>query len=171
MIDFWNTESWFAVYAKPYQAGLAATGVGRLNAEILFPQIKSERNIGGIARANVKPLFPGYFFARFTPVLLYDSVRSTPGVVRVVGTPKFPTPLDDEIIEAIRARISEDGFVRLTRETFNPGDWVSIDGGPWEGTIGRFESEWDDGKRVAILLEAMNQARVLVGRDLVSQAM
>ena len=34
--------------------------------------------------------------------------------------------------------------------------------GPFEGLMGRVEQEWDDGKRVAILLEGINKARVLI---------
>jgi len=42
---------------------------------------------------------------------------------------------------------------------------VIVNHGPLEGTIAKFEQELDDGRRVAILLETIQQARVLIDRD------
>jgi transcription antitermination factor NusG len=85
-------------------------------------------------------------------------------VVRVVGTSSFPLPVPAEIIEGIREREDEEGLIPI-RKTFAPGDNVVIEHGPFAGLIGRFEREWEDGRRVAILLDAIQQARMLIRKE------
>jgi hypothetical protein len=41
---------------------------------------------------------------------------------------------------------------------------VAIEQGPFAGWVGKVECEWDDGKRVAILLEAISKARMLIDK-------
>ena len=55
-----------------------------------------------------------------------------------------------------------DGYIRLKAPRFQPGDRVTIEEGPLAGWVGQVEREWDDNKRVAILLEAIQQARLLI---------
>lgn len=45
-----------------------------LGVETLLPRLEVERLMGGSARIMVKPLFPGYFFARFCPENALESV-------------------------------------------------------------------------------------------------
>jgi transcription antitermination factor NusG len=161
-MDFWAETNWFAVQAKPFQETLAAASVAKLNIEVFLPRIKQEQIVCGMTRLLTKPLFNGYFFARFSPLLVQEAVRYARGVLRIVGTSGFPIPLDEEVILAIRSRIEDDGFVRLKSPSFEPGDRVCIERGPWQGTFGRFEQELIDGKRVAILLEAIDHARLLI---------
>jgi len=161
-MNIWQQANWFAVQAKPFRENLASASVAKLDAEVFLPKVKQEQAICGIQRSVTKPLFTGYFFARFSPVLLQEAVRYAQGVLRIVGTSRFPIPLDEDVILAIRARLEDDGFVRLKSPSFRPGDPVCIEDGPWQGTIGRFEQELSDGKRVAILLEAIDHARLSV---------
>jgi len=161
-MDFWAETNWFAVQTKPFQEKLAAASVAKFDAEVFLPRIKQEQLVCGIMRLLTKPLFSGYFFAKFSPLLLQEAVRYARGVLRIVGTSRFPIPLDEDVIFAIRARIEDDGFIMLKSPSFKPGDGVCIEDGPWQGTIGRFEQELNDGKRVAILLEAIHHARLLI---------
>jgi hypothetical protein len=80
----------------------------------------------------------------------------------VVGNKRFPIPLEAEIISAIRQRIQADGFIQLEAGLLRLGDRVTVEQGPLAGWIGRVQLEWDDGKRVMILLEAIETARLLV---------
>ena len=169
-MDFWAEMNWFAVQTKPFQEKLAAASVAKFDAEVFLPRIRQERLVCGITRLLTKPLFSGYFFAKFSPLLLCEAVRHARGVFRIVGANRFPIPLDEDVILAIRARVEGDGFVRLKSPSFKPGDPVSIEDGPWQGTIGRFEQELSDGKRVAILLEAIDHARLVVERRWLSAA-
>jgi transcriptional antiterminator RfaH len=167
-MDFWQKPDWFAVQARPQREDLAAASLSGFDLDVFLPRIRLEQSVCGIARTVVKPLFPGYLFARFCPLISLETVRYARGVLRVVGTQQFPLPVAAEIIAEIRARVQPDGFVRLDRPSFRPGDRVTIEQGPLAGFIGRIEREWEDGKRIAILLEAIQQTRVLLDRSWVS---
>lgn len=155
--------NWYAAQSKPHQEHLAAAGVAQLDIEVFLPKIKQEQLVGGVSRQVTKPLFLGYFFARFCPPVSLDAIRYARGVVRVVGSnSQMPIPLSDEIIEEIRARVQPDGFVLLAPKAFREGDKVVIEHGPFEGLMGRVEQESSDGRRVALLLEAISHARVSI---------
>lgn len=161
-MGFWAETNWFAIQTKPFQEKLAAASVAKFDAKVFLPRIKQEQLVCGITRLLTKPLFSGYFFAKFSPLLVQEAVRYARGVLRIVGTSRFPVPLDAEVISAIQDRVRDDGFIRLETKRLSPGDAVTIEQGHFAGLVGKVESEWDDGKRVAILLEAISKARVLI---------
>lgn len=157
-----NELNWFAIQAKAHQEYLAAARVAKLAVEVFLPRIKRCRSICGVSRVVTGPLFPGYFFARFAPLLFLESVRFSPGVLRVVGNQRFPLPVAPEIVSSIQERVCADGLIELQEVPLKPGDPVRVEQGPFEGFIGRVEREVDDGRRVAILLEAIKDARLVV---------
>jgi transcription antitermination factor NusG len=160
----WKGISWFAVHAKPRREGFASKSIGALGIEVLFPQIKTERLVLGAPRQGVKPLFPGYFFAHFSPEHSFESVKAARGVLQVVSSGRIPIPVPDKIVHEIRDRIQEDGLIEIRRQVLAPGTLVTIQSGPFEGMMGRVERELDDRKRVAIFLETLFNARVLIER-------
>lgn len=167
-MNVWQDTNWFVVQAKPHQENLAASVIAKLDIEVFLPKIRLEQPVCGVPRLLTKPLFPSYFFSRFCPVVSLEGVRHALGVVRVVGTSQYPLPVAVEIIASIQNRVQADGFIRLETQQFQPGDKVSIDGAPLSGWIGRVERELDDGKRVLILLEVMDHARLLVEKKQLS---
>ncbi len=167
-MDWMNELNWFAIQTKPHQERLAATHAAKLDVEIFLPRCRRPEQVCGSRRMVTKALFPGYFFARFCPLLSYDAVRYASGVLRVVGNSRVPTPLAPEIITSIRGRVQSDGFVRLDGPRFWSGDRVAIEAGPLAGWMGRVEREGDDGRRVMILLEAIQQARLTIEKRLLA---
>lgn len=163
-MDIWHETNWFAVQTKPFRENVAAARVTKLDIETFLPQIRREQLVCGVRRLVARPLFPGYFFAQFCPILSLDAVVYAPGVSRVVGTSQSPIPLAAEVISQIRSHTQADGFVRLTPPSFQPGQRLRVEEGPFRGLIGRFEQEADDGRRVAVLLDAIHAARVLMER-------
>ena len=153
---------WYAIQAKPRQETLAGANLREIGLEILCPRIRCSQWVGRWFRPVVKPLFPGYFFARFCPAAALDLVRYARGVVRVVSTGRCLVPLDEDIVPAIQARLDGDGCVELEPRVWQPGERLEIQDGPFQGLIGRFVREWDDGRRVLILLEAIQRAQVLL---------
>jgi transcriptional antiterminator RfaH len=162
VMDLWRETNWYAVHAKPRRESFGAANVAALGVEILLPQLKQDRLVRGYPRTKIKPLFAGYFFARFCPAVYLDLIRYALGILHVVSTSQFPIPLGDDVIASIRKRVQPDGYVRLSPASVRPGDWVVIEHGPFEGLIGEVVQQEDDGKRVAILLEMMMSARVSV---------
>jgi transcription antitermination factor NusG len=71
---------------------------------------------------DAAPLLLSYLFARFDPVEQLVNVRMTRGVHSVVGFGECATAVDESVIEVVRQRMDESGFVRL--------DQVKIVSGP-----------------------------------------
>lgn len=162
--DLWRDLNWFAIHAKPRQENFAATNISALGIGILLPRIKVERLLRGAVHQGTKPLFSGYFFARFCPESSFESVKAARGVLQVVSSGRMPIPVHEEVVREIQERIQEDGLIRIRPQHLHPGMRVSIQGGPFEGMMGRVERELDDRNRVSIFLEALFHARVLIER-------
>jgi transcription antitermination factor NusG len=162
--DLWRGTHWFAIHTKPRRENFAAINVRTLGIGILLPRVKVERLVGGAAQEGTKPLFPGYFFARFCPEGYFESVKGAPGVLQVVSAGRIPIPVGNLVVREIQDRIQKDGLIRIRSQHLDPGTRVSIQGGPFEGMMGRVERELDDRKRVAIFLETLLNARVLIDR-------
>jgi transcriptional antiterminator RfaH len=162
--DLWKDINWFAIHAKPRRENFAAANIGALGIGILLPRVKVERLVRGAAQQGSKPLFPGYFFARFCPEDSIESVKGARGVLQVVSSGRIPVPVSDDVIREIQDCVLEDGFIKIRRQSLKPGDQVSIIDGPFQGIMGKVERELDDGRRVAILLETLLNARVFIER-------
>lgn len=162
--NLWGEINWFALHAKPRRENFAVTNVKALCVETLLPLVRVEKLLRGAARMAAKPLFSGYFFARFCPENSLESVKHSRGVLRVVSSGQIPIPVPDNIVLEIRDRVQEDGFIRIRPQDLAPGTRVVIQTGPFEGMMGRVERELDDRKRVAIFLETLLNARVLIER-------
>ena len=163
-MDFWQDTNWFAVQTKPYQENLAATRLAQLDLGVFLPQVRKHAMVCGATRWVIRPLFASYLFARFCPLLSYEAVRYAPGVLRVVGNRQAPIPLAPELIASVQESVQTDGFIRLEPPPLRPGTRVRIERGPFAGWMAEVEREWDEGRRVAILLRALQQARMVIDK-------
>lgn len=160
--DPWRNTSWFAVHTKQRRESFACTNIHAIGVEVLLPRVRIERLVRGAAQPGIKPLFPGYFFARFCPADSFESVKTTRGVLQVVSSGRIPIPVPDVVVREIRDRVQEDGLIRIHPKALAAGTLVTIQSGPFEGMMGRVERELDDRKRVAIFLETLFNARVVI---------
>jgi transcriptional antiterminator RfaH len=106
-----------------------------------------------------EPLFPRYLFIRLDSV--HDNwapIRSTRGVNQIVRFNDRPVPVRDEVIESIRARLTE----HLDDEPYlKPGQRVRIT----EGAFSQLEAlilATDGAERVILLLNILQQDQQLV---------
>lgn len=75
-----------------------------------------------------------------------------------------PVPIQEEIIETIRARI-KDGVVEMD-EDFQAGDRIIITEGPLAGMVGIFQRSTGSNDRVSILMTTIKyQSHVLIDRQ------
>ncbi len=86
----------------------------------------------------------------------WDAVRWTPGVRLILGTPDTPVP--NEVIETIQARVSEAGYVRPGPQ-FTCGSQVRFRHGPLAGLEAVFERQMSRAGRVRVLLKLLGQQR------------
>jgi transcriptional antiterminator RfaH len=159
-----TTINWFAVRTKRFRETLASSGVAALGLEAFLPMIKVESAKDVVIRCNSKPLFPGYFFARFNSAISLQAVESARGVVHVIKSGVLPVPVDDEIVREIQDRVEADGLICLQKRELKIGERVSIQEGPFAGMMGKLEAELDDRRRVAILLETLWNARIVIDK-------
>lgn len=142
---------WYAVHTKPRQEAIAEAFLAQSGLETFYPRI-----------APAKSLFPGYIFTRFDAMTQLRLVKYSKGVSSVVSFGDKPAPVDESLIEAIRARM-KDGLVHLDPPSFTKGERVEIKEGPLEGVSGIFDSRIKDTDRVVILLNMIAcQSRVVV---------
>ena len=80
----------------------------------------------------------------------------------MVSSGRTPIPVSEKVVREIQDRVQADGFIRIRPNGLAPGTRVTIQSGPFEGLMGRVERELDDRRRVAIFLETLLNARVLI---------
>jgi len=157
---------WFAIQTRPSAEAAAESQLRLLRIETLLPLARRPiRHATRAARMLLRPLFPGYLFARFCAATSLRAARSSRGVLRVLGSASdSPWPIDDGVIAAIRARLGSQGCVELIDRPFGVGDSVRVTDGPLAGWSGIFDCELSDAERVVILIDTLQQGRVVIGR-------
>ena len=144
-------EQWYAVHTKPRQEAIAEAFLCQIDIETFYPKV-----------APGKSLFTGYIFTRFDAETQLRLVKYSKGVSSIVSFGDKPAPVDESLIEAIKARI-KDGFVHLDPPSFTKGEKVEIKEGPLEGVSGIFDSRVKDSDRVIVLLNAIaSQSRMII---------
>jgi transcriptional antiterminator RfaH len=112
----------------------------------------------------VRPLFPRYLFVAMDLARdRWRAVQSTFGVSTLVVIGNDPVPLPDGVVDEIRAREGEQGFVKLGLPAgVKPGSPVRLVDGVFAEYRGVFERLADD-RRVAVLLKLLGrEVRVFV---------
>jgi transcriptional antiterminator RfaH len=162
-----DSINWFAIQTRPHLETIAEAHLRALDLETLLPLTRrSIRHAARRPRLALRPLFPGYLFARFCPMLSLRAANSCRGVLRVLlAGGDQPCPVEDAIVAAIRERLDADGCVELVERPFGAGDAVRITEGPLTGWSGIFDSALSDAQRVVILIDTLQQGRVVVRRD------
>jgi transcriptional antiterminator RfaH len=162
---------WYAIRTKPRQEERAELNLRTLDLETFAPKIRERRFAPVVKRPLeiVKPLFPGYIFARFNASTLLHKVWFTRGVDKVVNFGHTPAIVADEIIALIRSRMESEGFVKIEPE-IAAGDKVRIKGGPLNNFVGVFAKNASAAKRIKLLLSAVNyQCQIEIDRDLIEK--
>jgi transcriptional antiterminator RfaH len=161
-----RSTNWYVVHTHPKQEDRTSSNLNSLGIDTLSPRLRtSKRNeYTGKLTPVVKPLFPGYIFARFELDELYHKVRFTRGVHSLVCFGNRPTPVDEEAIHLVSSRMGAGGFVTAIEE-LKVGDEIVINDGRFQDLRGVFERELEDSERVRILLHEVSfQAHVVVDR-------
>jgi transcriptional antiterminator RfaH len=157
---------WFAIQARTGAETVAELNLRELPIETLLPLARRPvHHATRTPRMVLRPLFPGYLFGRFCAADSLRAVSYSRGVLRVVGGGDRPWPVDDAIVADISERIGPEGYVELAERPFGVGDSVRITAGPLTGWSGIFDSELSGAERVVILIETLQQGRVVIRRD------
>jgi transcriptional antiterminator RfaH len=154
-------NQWYAVYTQPRNEMMASEHLARQDFDVFLPQYLKRRSHARKFDVVPAPLFPRYLFVSFDAGRPgWRAIRSTRGVVDLVRNGLDPVPVAQGIIDEIRRRVDDDGYVVLAKHlNLKRGAKIRIDSGPFADYEAIFESQRDD-ERVLALLS-------LLGREVV----
>ena len=165
---------WYAIYTRPREEDRADSNLRAWGVETFSPKLKEKcrRRYSNQVTYSIKPLFSRYIFAKFDASVLLQKIYYTRGVHSVVCYADQPAIIDGQIIDEIKARVRDDGFIQLEDEDdFKQGDKVTIQEGSLSGISGVFHRGLKDSERVLILLtNAKYQVSVAIDRGRVTRS-
>lgn len=163
-----NSVEWYAIRTNPKEEERADINLRTWQVQTFAPKLR-ELCSGYGGRYVSKPLFSSYIFARFNARKQLHNIKYTRGVQNVVSFGDRPIPIDDKVIDLIKDRIGEDGFIKLGEE-LKYGDKVTIKFGPLKSLVGIFEKRIKETERVKILLDAVSyQSHLLIDREMIER--
>jgi len=166
-----DTPLWYVVHTNAKQEERADSNLRAWGVETLYPKLQSRRfnEFTGVPTITTKPLFPGYIFAKFNARKQLAKISFTRGVHSVVSFGGQPVAVEDDVIQIVKDRIDQSGFVRLG-EDLQQGDRVVIKAGPLREFEGIFEGKLKDNDRITVLLTTISyQGRLVINRDLIEK--
>jgi transcriptional antiterminator RfaH len=137
---------------------VAATAIlAQRGVDVYLPTVAPRRRATSSSTSG-EPLFPGYLFVNLD--IRSDAwlaARSAPGIAYFLGCGDgAPSPLPDELIEAIRQRADQQGD-RQPVIPFRAGESVLIKDGPFAGIEAVFDGCLSGRGRVRVLLEIVQR--------------
>ena len=154
LVDQSLTLCWYVVQTKPRNENRALFHLTRAGIETLNPLMETYQCRNRASKRILEPLFPGYFFARFSVASHYPTVRWARGVRRVLANRDGPIPVGKEIVDEIRKRVDHRGVARKPYD-LKPQDPVKIKAGPLKDLVGIFERWLPKEGRIRILLSLL----------------
>ena len=135
------------------QERVKKAGQEEMFGEILVPTEQVVEMIKGAKKTSSRKFFPGYILLN---VDLNDetwhTVRDTPKVTGFVGNDLHPEPLTDEEAMKIIGRIKDGAVKPKPKVTFDIGDVVRVNDGPFSNFQGVVESVYPDKGRVRVMV-------------------
>jgi len=143
--------NWFVVRTKAGDENRANANLLNQEIETFLPLFKA-RHLRGVKMVRtIKPLFPGYLFARLDLDLHYARVKWTRGVSRILGNREGPVSISQAVVQTIRDRLGKDNLIELEDE-LKEGDLVQVVSGPLKDLLGVFQRRMSGKDRVRVLL-------------------
>ncbi len=125
---------WFALQTRCRYESFVAKQLRHKGYEIFLPLYECRRRWSDRIKELELPLFPGYVFCRFNPLVRLP-ILMTPGVIQVVGVGKSPIPVDDADIADIQTAVRS-GLPRQPWPFLQIGQRVRVERGPLCGLEG-----------------------------------
>jgi transcriptional antiterminator RfaH len=154
-----SEPAWFCLRSRTKGEHLAATQVARQHGlEVFCPRLRFRRNTRRGPVWFVEALFPGYFFARFSPMLHLRDVLHTQGVTGIVEFGDSPTEVGGADIAALRG-LMDDQDLRVLEDSITEGTATELVTGPFRGLEVVVTRVLPSRDRVRILLEFLGGMR------------
>ncbi len=145
--------TWYALQHKPAQGDRALQHLQNQGIACFYPKINVEKIKGGKRSTTLEPLFPGYLFVNLEQTdPVWAKLRSTRGVLRIVGFANKPAAISDEVIRHVKDSldsVTEQGGIK-------PGQAIHLSEGPFEGINAIFQA-YDGEARAIVLINFMQK--------------
>jgi len=151
-------QRWYVAHTHPNAEVKAVFHLARQGFVSYLPRYLKQRRHARRTEIVPAAVFPRYLFVALDlEHARWRSIRSTVGVSHLICNGDMPMPVPRGIVEDIRGREDERGYVVLGRQIpFRPGDTVRIGAGAFADQIGMFEC-MNDEARVVLLLELLGR--------------
>ncbi len=163
---------WHVVQTQPHAERKANAHLNRQGFDTYLPRYLKRRRHARRVEIVQAALFPGYLFVAIDMATQrWRCISSTVGVRRLVCDGDQPSVVPPRVIEALRSREDERGFVQLRRRPrFAVGQKIRIEEGAFADCLGLFE-DMGDGERVTVLLDFFSRkVRVALDAEFVTAA-
>lgn len=150
---------WYAVQYKPAQGDRALAHLQNQEILCFYPKVPVERIKKGKRTKKLEPLFPGYLFVNLEQAdPAWSKLRSTRGVLRVVGFANKPAAISNDVVQHIKdslEKVAAQGGIQS-------GSQVELMDGPFEGLDAIFHA-YDGEERAIVFISFMQkQQRISV---------
>ncbi|GJL70266.1 MAG: transcription antitermination protein RfaH [Nitrospirales bacterium] len=163
-----SDSRWYLIHSKARQEDVVEMNLQLLGVDTFCPRVRGKglRSTRNKAKSDGEVLFPGYLFIRVDMKTGYRKVTYAHGVLRIVKFGAAPAIVEEEIIDSIRRRVHNGGVFPPPLTSFESGQIIRINQGPFYGLEAIFEEELNGTQRVALLMKTVAfQGRMVISRN------
>jgi transcriptional antiterminator RfaH len=163
--------TWYIVRTHARAEVKASLNLERQGFATYLPRYLKRRRHARRVEIVPAPLFPRYLFVAIdVATQRWRSIQSTFGVAQLVCSGEGPSAVSAAVVDELRRREDDKGFVQLARRGFARGEKVRVVEGVFAACLGLFEGMTDN-ERVTILLDLLGRkVRVVMDLDAVAAA-
>lgn len=148
-----SSKAWYLIQCKSRQDERAEENLLRQGYACYRPKYRRQRLIRGRRQTLEESLFRGYLFIQLSMEENWAPLRSTRGLLRVVGFGGKPLAIDERVIHQLQQHACSVG---VGQSFLSPGEKVRIAGGPLAEIEAIFLS-MDGDERVVLLLNFLQR--------------
>jgi len=162
------TKNWYIVHTysgfenkvkESLEQRAQAYGLQHEIGEVLIPTEDIVEKRGGREVKSARRFFPGYILVEMAMSdNAWHVVKNTPKVTGFVGAGTKPTPLTKEEVDRILAQVKEATEKPKPKYSFEKGDQVRINAGPFTSFNGLVEELDFDKSRVKVAVSIFGRA-------------
>lgn len=150
---------WYVIQHKPGQGDRAIQNLLNQDVDCFYPKILVEKVKSGKRTQCLEPLFLGYLFINLKQgEQNWNKLRSTRGILRIVGFGNTPATVGQTVIDQINARLAS----VTTQGGLKSGQTVELGDGPFKGLNAIFQCYDGDERAVVLINFIQKQQRLKV---------
>lgn len=157
-----STPCWYLIQCKGGESFRAAEHLGNQGYEVFHPVLEVQKKRRSKLVWVAEPLFPYYLFIRLDRLASnWRPIRSTRGVLKLVGFGEEPLAVDSALVALLREQASKEHDTdQKVNVYFRAGDSVEITDGPFRELKAVFEAHRGEERAIVLLSMLHKQQRL-----------